>query len=248
MDNLVIKWSARHGLLDIVKMLLRADPCVVNPAASNNTAIVRACEGGFVDVVVELMSDVRVDPSANDNRAIKEAAKHGHADVVRALLTCRCGGGGLTDHCVQSPGTQGHQQHQHHHQQLQQQQQQQGTGGLATSGELVQAHSVETSADGVTPRSTCNNSGSRCRSTWVDASAGDNEAICTAAARHHGATVRTLFGGSTKVQRALFTKCDDPVRKAIRRMELPLVRQAMAAMGGRIPPDVIREIAEYALF
>src|SRR5690606_36616559 len=45
-----------------------------------------ASREGNLEVVQELLKDIRVDPSAEDNFAIRGASSYGHLEVVRELL------------------------------------------------------------------------------------------------------------------------------------------------------------------
>lgn len=70
-NNFLIRVSSSKGQLAIVRLLLShtvLDPKgkevkVIDPSASNNEAIRYAADGGFGDVVLELLRDKRVDPS-----------------------------------------------------------------------------------------------------------------------------------------------------------------------------------------
>jgi len=82
-DNEAIKWAARMGRQDVVKLLLKDSR--VDPSAQDNFAIRWAARMGRKDVVQLLLKDPRVDPSAKDNYAIRWAAQNGHKEVVELL-------------------------------------------------------------------------------------------------------------------------------------------------------------------
>jgi ankyrin repeat protein len=83
-DNCAIKWAARNGHTDVVRLLLGDSR--VEPSANYNLAIRQAAQNGHTEVVELLLGDSRVDPSAQDNLAIQMAAYEGHTEVVRLLL------------------------------------------------------------------------------------------------------------------------------------------------------------------
>ena len=82
-----IRWSARFGNVDLVKMFLKDER--VDPSADDNYAIIKSAENGHLDVVEFLLKDERVDPSAKDNFAIRMSAGYRHLDVVELLLKDR---------------------------------------------------------------------------------------------------------------------------------------------------------------
>lgn len=87
--------ASASGNVEILKKLLeykKEDPSgngnilTFDPAANNNSAIIRASDLGFDQVIKILLSDPRVDPSDDDNAAIINASSGGHTKIVEMLL------------------------------------------------------------------------------------------------------------------------------------------------------------------
>ena len=79
-------------LIDTLLKLQSNDSYILNgyrvdPSDEDNTAIVRASEYGYKEVVELLLSDDRVDPSDRRNEAIILASLNGHIEVVELLLS-----------------------------------------------------------------------------------------------------------------------------------------------------------------
>ena len=77
-NNVAIKIAAKHGCLEILKILLkdfRTDPSKV-------FALTEAANNGHLDVVRLLLKDRRVNPIKERNTHISKAAQNGHLDVV----------------------------------------------------------------------------------------------------------------------------------------------------------------------
>lgn len=83
--NLPIRWACQNGNVEVVRLLLAADPRV-NPALWDNYPIRSTSKNGFVEVVCLLLADSRVDPTARDNEAIRDACKNECIEVIKLLL------------------------------------------------------------------------------------------------------------------------------------------------------------------
>jgi hypothetical protein len=55
-------------------------------SSRDNRALCIAASEGYIEVIVELLKDYRVDPSDMDNLAIKAAIRNHHHDVVEELF------------------------------------------------------------------------------------------------------------------------------------------------------------------
>ncbi|KAJ3294303.1 hypothetical protein HDU79_011176 [Rhizoclosmatium sp. JEL0117] len=83
--NRPLRWAARNGNLDIVKMLVETYP-FVNPGDDDNYAVYCAAASGEVETVDYLLNDPRVDPSADNQLAIQYSTEFGHLAVTQRLL------------------------------------------------------------------------------------------------------------------------------------------------------------------
>jgi Ankyrin repeats (3 copies) len=82
--NCALKWAARRGNFDLVRLLL-ADPHV-DPSAWNQSAIRVASMFGRTEIVRTLLAHPRVDPSVDNQCAFRTASANGHKVTVRLLL------------------------------------------------------------------------------------------------------------------------------------------------------------------
>jgi len=82
-DIMILIYAARDGSLDIVNRLLGLG---INPADSNNRAIVVAAEKGHLNVVNRLLEIPQVDPTADDNAALFGAVLNKHLHIIKRLL------------------------------------------------------------------------------------------------------------------------------------------------------------------
>ena len=81
--------ASRYGHADIVELLLadpRVDPTDGNPIFGERNVVFEAADSGHAAVVQLLLADGRADPAARRNAAIIAAAANGHAAVVQLLL------------------------------------------------------------------------------------------------------------------------------------------------------------------
>ena len=86
MINKLFVYACKNGDTELVKLLLLANTCQIDPGTDNNCAIRCASEMGHTEIVKLLLNDPRVDPSADDNYAIQWASLKGYTEVVRLLL------------------------------------------------------------------------------------------------------------------------------------------------------------------
>lgn len=80
-DNLALKFAARNGHYDIVKLLLDVG------ADSNdiNEPLILASHGGYVDVI-KLLLDAGADPDVSDGLSLRYAVRNNDYDTVKLLL------------------------------------------------------------------------------------------------------------------------------------------------------------------
>lgn len=85
-----IKLAAHFGNLDFIKLLL-LDP-MLDPSILENI-VLRKCVSGayknindYIEIVILLLKDSRVDPSAVNNEAICTASRHNYVEIVKLLL------------------------------------------------------------------------------------------------------------------------------------------------------------------
>jgi hypothetical protein len=76
--------ACRSGCVELVEALL-ADP-TVDPAASENAALIAACIGGHVPIVERLCSTGRVSPIANRYEPVHIAIEHDHFNLLRYMM------------------------------------------------------------------------------------------------------------------------------------------------------------------
>ncbi|KAJ3017836.1 UNVERIFIED_CONTAM: hypothetical protein HDU68_011450 [Siphonaria sp. JEL0065] len=84
-NNRTVRFAARLGHLDIVRLLVESNP-KIDVSDRHNYAIYCSAATGSLEMVEYLLRHPKVDPSAEDNLAIQYAIQYNHIDVARRLL------------------------------------------------------------------------------------------------------------------------------------------------------------------
>jgi hypothetical protein len=83
-NDYAIRWAARNGHTEVVKVLLADDR--VSPEVARNYAIGMAAINGHVEVVKLLMQHPKVNPADDEEYALIHAERHNHYDVIHELV------------------------------------------------------------------------------------------------------------------------------------------------------------------
>lgn len=70
---------------DIRKFNVLRNGKTFDPTIHNNLAIIQSARYGRVEMLKELLRDVRTDPSVKNNKPLREACLHGHLEIVKLL-------------------------------------------------------------------------------------------------------------------------------------------------------------------
>ena len=79
-DDYPLRWAAKHGYTEIVKLLLHLS----NSKTNNHMALRWAAMNGHTDIV-KLLIPV-FDPKSYDSIALRHAAENGHTEIVKLLI------------------------------------------------------------------------------------------------------------------------------------------------------------------
>jgi len=79
-NNFPLRWAAKHGHIEIVKLLIPG----LNTKSCCNSALIRAAEFGHIDIV-KLLIPIS-DPKVYDSEALRCAIYNRHYEIVKLLI------------------------------------------------------------------------------------------------------------------------------------------------------------------